>query len=333
MQKETYHRESLPGVSIVIAVKNGARRLRLTLQSLVRQDYPQYEIIIVDDYSEPKEQNDLETLVMRLPDVFLFRSDRAPGKKHALSMGVEKANHPFILCTDADCIPAGPRWIKTMMNRSNGHDMVLGYSPYFKKAGRLNPFIRFETVMTGIQYLSWTMLGYPYMGVGRNMLYPKEAFTKSDPYKHSKDVPYGDDDLFVQAAKKHVPVNVSLHPDSFVYSEPASTVGEWISQKHRHLSAGRYYSVSAWLQPGIFGVAVNLHWLLLFPMMWYQVSVEFDLAFFAGLFVRWFGYASWTKRLGDEDTKWFYPWYEIGFAFYLAVMGVITIVEKRKTWN
>ena len=184
--------------------------------------------------------------------------------------------------------------------------------------------------MTGIQYLSWAMLGRPYMGVGRNILFPKKVFIKSDPYKNSKDVPYGDDDLFVQAVRKHVPVKVSLNPDTFIYSEPASTLGQWINQKHRHLSAGRYYSFGAWLQPGIFGLGVILHWLLLFPMLWYHVSAGFDIAFFTGLLIRWFSYASWTKKLGDEDTKWFYPWYEIGYGIYLAVMGMITIASKKK---
>jgi len=307
--------------------------LRETLLALVRQDYPIYEIIVVDDYSEPAEQKEMETMLSRLPDVFLFRSDRAPGKKHALSLGIEKANHDIILCTDADCLPAGPSWIKTMIGKTSGHEMVLGYAPYFQKAGRLNPFIRFETVMTGMQYLSWAMLGLPYMGVGRNLLFPKSSFIKSEPYKNSKEVPYGDDDLLVQAVKGHISVKVCLDRNSFIYSEPALTFNQWIAQKHRHLSAGSYYSLWSWLQPGIFGIGLILHWFLLIPMMWYHISVGFDLAFFGGVFIRWFGYGYWTKRLGDQDTKWFYPWYETGYSIYLAIMGVYTFLVKKKGWN
>jgi len=271
--------------------------------------------------------------VDRLPDVFLHRSDRAPGKKHALSLGIEKANHAIILCTDADCMPAGPHWIRTMIANTTGKEMVLGYAPYYRKAGRLNQFIRFETVMTGIQYLSWCGLGKPYMGVGRNLLFPKAAFIQSHPYAKSLAVPYGDDDLLVQAIRKDIPARVSLHPDTFVYSEPANSWRGWFRQKHRHLSAGRFYSLSAWLQPGVFGLGVIFHWLLLLPMLWFHVSVAFDLAFFGGLLIRWFGYASWTRKLGEEDTKWLYPWYEMGYAIYLAVLGLITTVSKKEAWN
>ncbi len=307
--------------------------MRNILLHLDRQNYPQYEIIVIDDYSDPGEQSDLETMIFRLPEVFLFRSDRAPGKKHALSMGIEKARHALILCTDADGIPAGPDWIKIMVSKTSGNEMVLGYAPYFKRPGRLNQFIRFETIMTGIQYLSWSMLGRPYMGVGRNLLFPKNAFTRSNPYKHSGDVPYGDDDLFVQAVGNKIPVTVSLHPDTFVYSEPASGFRQWINQKHRHLSAGRYYSFQAWLQPGIFGIGIILHWLLLLPVLWVAVSPGMVIAFFTGIFIRWVRFAGWAKRLGDKDTSWLYPWYETGYALYLGIMGIFTMAVKKKSWN
>ena len=211
--------------------------------------------------------------------------------------------------------------------------MVLGYAPYYRIAGRLNQFIRFETVMTGIQYLSWCGLGLPYMGVGRNLLFPKAAFMQSDPYAKSNAVPYGDDDLLVQAIRKEIPARVSLHPETFVYSEPADSWRRWFRQKHRHLSAGRFYSLSAWLQPGIFGLGVIFHWFFLLPMLWYHVSVGFDLAFFGGILIRWFGYASWTKRLGEEDTKWFYPSYELLYALYLVVLGSTTILNRKEKWN
>jgi cellulose synthase/poly-beta-1,6-N-acetylglucosamine synthase-like glycosyltransferase len=55
--------DTLPAVSIVIAVKNGTQKLRNTLLALVRQDYPQYEIVIVDDYSEPNELQALEQML------------------------------------------------------------------------------------------------------------------------------------------------------------------------------------------------------------------------------------------------------------------------------
>ena len=331
--KDKVQRDSWPGVSVLIVVKNGTEKLRNTLLTLARQDYSQYEMVIIDDYSAPAERDALEHMLNRLQNVFLYRSDRAPGKNHALSMGIEKAKHDFILCTDDDCLPAGPQWIKSMVDKAKEGDMVLGYSPYTRKPRRLNLFIRFETVMTGMQYLSWAMLGKPFMGVGRNILFSRSALLNTNFNQLSKKVSYGDDDLLVQSMKGKATVNVSFDPESFVYSEPAETFNEYIRQKHRHLSAGHYYSLASWLQPGIFGIGIILHWFLLIPMLLYNVSIVFDLAFFIGIIIRWMGYASWAKRLGYPEMKWTYPGYEMMYAIYLAVLGLTTIFAERKTWN
>jgi len=325
--------DQIPPVSIVIAVKNGTEKLRNTLLTLTRQDYPQYEIVIIDDYSAPDQGEALVQMLNRLKDVFFYRSDRAPGQNHALKMGIEKAQHDFILCTDDDCLSAGSQWIKSMVANTTPGDMVLGYSPYITKPGRINLFIRFETVMTGMQYLSWAMLGKPFMGVGRNMLFSKSVLLNTDFNQQSKKATYGDDDLLVQAMKGKTLVKVSLDPGSFMYTEPAESLTEYIRQKHRHLSAGHYYSLASWLKPGLFGIGIILHWFLLIPMLWYNVSIVFDLAFFIGIIIRWIGYASWAKRLGYPEMRWTYVGYEMMYAVYLAVVGVMTIFTERKTWN
>ena len=171
------------------------------------------------------------------------------------------------------------------------------------------------------------------MGVGRNMLFPKSVFLQNQLHQKTKEVPYGDDDLFVQAISGQAPVKVSLDHGSFIYTEPPETLKEYIKQKHRHLSAGYYYSISAWLKPGIFGIGIILHWLLLIPMLWCNVSVTFVIAFFAGIITRWIVYASWTKRLGDPTMKWLYLGHEMVYSGYLATLGIATIFTERKTWN
>jgi biofilm PGA synthesis N-glycosyltransferase PgaC len=323
----------LPGVSIVIAVKNGSENLIKNINAFITQEYPLFEIIIVNDHSSPQEKSKLEEIVKRFPQVTLYHSTDQPGKKQALTLGIDKAKHDLILCTDADCTPAGNGWIKSMVEHSSGDELVLGYSPYVQSKGVLNYFIRFETVMTGIQYLSWAMVGRPYMGVGRNMLYPRKLFLKENPYKNQKHIPYGDDDLWVQQASMSGNVAINIDKASHVFSTAATSLHEWVNQKHRHLSAGHYYKKNVWWQPGLYGLALILHWFLL-PFL---IPFPFDGLIFIflvlGLAIRWDTYRRWTYKLGDRDTDLWYPILEVGYALYLAGMGVITLVNKKKTWN
>lgn len=323
----------LPGVSIVICVKNGVDILIQHLPSLCMQDYPTFEIIIVDDHSELQEKQKLEEAILSFPQITLHHAVEETGKKAALSLGISKASYDHILVTDADCRPNKSGWIKSMVTHSVGQDIVLGYSPYQRLNGLLNKIIRFETVMTGIQYLSWAMLGRPYMGVGRNMMYSRDLFLKINPYKNHWDIPYGDDDLWLQQAVSVAEVKVNLNKASFMMSLPETSWRSWLRQKHRHLSAGHHYDkTSLWL-PGGYAFALIVHWLVLPIILIFCPQPQIiGLATF-GLFVRWFTYAHWTQRLGDRDTLIWYPLFEVIYATYLAVMGMITLVAKKKKWS
>ena len=323
----------LPGVSIVIAVKNGSERLIQNLEAFLSQDYPVFEIIIVDDHSSPEEKQKIETAVSGHTNIFLHHADGLPGKKQALSIGVEKAQYSLILCTDADCSPSGTSWIRSMVSHSNGNDVVIGYSLYVRTSSLLNRFVRFETVMTAIQYFSWALMGRPYMGVGRNLLFPRQIFEEVNPFKDHVDIPYGDDDAIVQKLSKATGVSVNLDSASFTCSDAPVSWSSWFRQKHRHMSAGHHYAMSSWWKPGLYGMALIIHWFTL-PFL-SPILAQSDISFFllSGLMIRWITYVQWTQKLGEKDTRIWYPLAEMAYAVYLAVMGLWTLVTKKKTWN
>ena len=321
-----------PGVSIIIAIRNGTAQLTQNLPEIIHQDYPSFEVIIVDDHSDPAQKKRMEEFISFWPKVKLVTS-KAPGKKNALLTGIENSKYDFLLFTDADCRPASRDWIKTMMESGHGKGPVIGYSPYQKLPGFLNVLIRFETVMTGIQYLSWAMRGKPYMAVGRNILYPRALMIELKPFSHHQDLPYGDDDLGLQVLSDKSVINVAMDAKAHVISIPAATWPQWLKQKHRHLSAGHYYKPGKWLQPGVYGIALIGHWFLLPFMFDSLLWWKWMPIFMAGLLLRWLNYARWTRKLGDNDTAWPYPFLEIIYTIYLAFIGITTVVAKKKTWN
>ena len=322
-----------PGVSMVIAVKNGSKALLKHLDRLCKQDYPAFEMILVNDHSDPEERTILENGVKGNGRIRLIHSEKAPGKKQALSLGVQEAKHDLILCTDADCYPAGPRWMQQMAAKTNGKEMVLGYSPYLKATGFLNRIIRFETIMTGVQYLSWALVGKPYMGVGRNILYPRSLFLQEDPYNNQQHIPYGDDDLWVQKAAEKTSVKVCFEKEAHVYSTPATSWVAWLHQKHRHLSAGHHYQKTSWWQSSEYPIALIFHWGLFFPLIILAGNLWIGISFLIGLLLRWWTHLKWTKRLGDQDTNLWFPILEMVYALYFVIMGAFTLVVKRKRWN
>ena len=324
--------EHPPGISVVIPVRNDSDRIIRNLQELTKQQYPLYEIIVVDDHSNEDERRKLQEAIFHMTNVFLFHSDAKQGKKHALDLGVNKANYHVILCTDADCVPADEHWLHCMICHSDGTDVMLGYSPYKAQSTALNQLVRFETVMTAIQYMSWGLLRRPYMAVGRNMLFAKSLYQQ---YGHSNPVtvPYGHDDFFLHAIRGKVPVHICVEKSSFVHSEAPSTWKEWMNQKHRHLSAAHHYPMSNWWQPGLFGMAMIFHWFLFLPVLLCCANAWLLFLFAAAMAFRWFGFVRWSGKLGETDLHAAYPFFEILYSVYLAVMGIYTLFNKKRGWT
>ena len=323
---------ALPGVSMVIPVKNGSQLLRNHLPFLLKQDYPAFEIIIVDDHSELSESERMKAIVKSHDQITLVQSTLVPGKKQALLQGIQAAQHPLILCTDVDCKPASDHWIRGMVAGRRGDSLVLGFSPYIRRSGLLNLWIRFETLLTAMQYFSWASVGKPYMGVGRNLMFPREWFIKVDPFHDTKQVPYGDDDLLVQRAAEDIGVTYTIDPDTFLESVPVDTWSAWWRQKHRHLSAGHQYAAANWLKPGVYGMALIAQWWMV-PVFCWSTSSWIWMLFASGLWIRWYSHFQWTGRLGEKDTRIMYPLFEAAYTFYLAWMGAYTMMYPKKKWN
>ena len=135
-------------------------------------------------------------------------------------------------------------WISEMTSHfSFKKTIVLGYGAYDKiKGSFLNKIIRYETVLTAIQYFSWAKIGKPYMGVGRNLAYKKSEFFGVNGFINHIRVRSGDDDLFInEAANSKSNTAICYNLEGFTYSEPKTTYKDWFNQKRRHVSTAKHY--------------------------------------------------------------------------------------------
>ncbi|MBA4318196.1 MAG: glycosyl transferase family 2, partial [Flavobacterium sp.] len=178
-QKSTPKRIS---ISVIVCAKNEAENVAQFIPILAEQDYPDYEIILIDDASSDNTLEIFEEFEKQYSNVRLVKVQNNEAfwgnKKYALTLGIKASKKDYLLFTDADCYPASKDWITTMSSQFTMHKtIVLGYGAYEKVANSfLNKIIRFETMLTAVQYFSWAKMGHPYMGIGRNLGYKKEEF-------------------------------------------------------------------------------------------------------------------------------------------------------------
>lgn len=243
-----------PPVSVVICARNEEENLEQFLPLVLEQEYPTFEVVVVDDCSVDNTDMVLRRLAEKYPHLrtTTIKPDNKfrHGKKLALTVGIKAANHSWLLLTDADCKPASKYWIREMAkNFKAPNQVVLGYGGYSKGRGGLNRLIRYDTFYIAMQYLGFAKFGLPYMGVGRNLAYKKELFFENKGFANHNHMLSGDDDLFVQQVAKKQNTCVELSPMAHTRSVASATFKEWVNQKRRHLSTSPKYraGVKVWL--------------------------------------------------------------------------------------
>lgn len=237
-----------PPVSVIICARNEEHNLREHLPLILEQDYPDYEVIVVNDCSEDGSYNVLGEYLQRYRHLKVSNLTKDPkfthNKKFAQFIGVKAAKNEYLLFTDADCRPVSDKWIEKMVSGFTGNtELVLGYGGYLSRKGMLNRYIRYDTLMIAMQYLGMAIRGIPYMGVGRNLAYKKEVFFRNRGFGQHSNLNSGDDDLFVNAVANSGNTAVEFRPEAHTRSVPAITFISWFSQKSRHFTTARYYKL------------------------------------------------------------------------------------------
>lgn len=330
----------LPPVSIIICARNEADHLRRHLPLFLSQNYPEYELIVVNDHSIDESLQillDIQNSYHNLAVVNLIGPDK-PGKKAALSKGVEAARFESLVFSDADCKPCSPQWLQKMSAPlAQNHQLVLGFGAYQQAPGGLNRWQRFETVYTAIQYFSFTLLGIPYMGVGRNMAYRKTLFLRTGGLRGHAHLMSGDDDLFVnQAADPHQTTWVA-EPEAFTLSVPTATWRGYYRQKQRHLSVGGHYRREHQWLLGLLSASHVAHYglglgVLAIQPSWWPILSGLFLARMAVVFLVW---RTVSKQLqATELTPWI-PILDFLLLGYYLLLAPVLFTGSRviKQWK
>lgn len=316
-----------PPSTIVVCYHNEETNIDKTLPSVLDQNAAEW--VLLDDNSSDDTRTKLSHYVANPKIKLAYIDVTTPGKKQALALGIRMASNQNILLTDADCTPASAHWA-THMNKHTS-DFVLGYGPLYRRRGLAPLLSRYETYMTALQYLSYALVGMPYMGVGRNMKLDKRLIQSNEEKVKGKHLASGDDDLRVNALATANNTRICLHPQSFVYSEPKTSVVGFLRQKARHISTSIYYKPIHQLLLGIFSASQILFFSILFAALALQgVTIIFAVKL---LIFKWIVQllvnAPIMKKLKEEDLIWKIPFLDLLFFVYLLSLPIYYLFNKN----
>jgi len=337
--KQPENSSGLAGVSVVICAHNEYHQLNQTLPLILEQNYPEYEVLVVNHSSDDDTHFLLTSLEEKYPHLstIYIREDLNffSGKKFPLSIGIKSAKHDLVLLTDADCRPSSKDWIRHMQSAFQPKtEIVLGYSPYYRSAGLLNKLIRFDTALIATQYLSYALSGIPYMGVGRNLSYLKHLFYKNQGFIRHYRVRSGDDDLFINRVANRSNTSIMVDPESYTFSDPKQTFGTWITQKKRHLSTSHLYKAKHKILLGLYVFTQAVFYILFILQLALNLSVIPVLGIFClRLISQYIVFSGCLRKLNEKDLVPLLPFYEIMILIFNAGIMVSNVIHKPTRWK
>jgi len=324
-------------ISVIIVGRNEENNVKSFLPQVLSQNYPQFEVVFVNDRSTDRTSevlNQIKTHDSRLKIINIEMTVEMPGKKNALTLGIQSAQYEHLVLIDADVYPLSDSWLNQISDAyGESTEIVLGYGAYEKRKGFLNKLIRFDALFIALQYFSIAKIGLPYMGTGRNLSYKKSLFIKHSGFEKHIDILSGDDDLFVNEAANAINTEIVISPESKTLSVPKTRFKEWFYQKRRHLTTGRYYRLKHLQLLGIELLSRFMFWLLSFIVL-ICIDLYFGLAIlFLGLSIKSLIISIFARNIKEYGVCLFIPLFDI----IIPVINFFAVIKnsfvKVKKWN
>jgi glycosyltransferase involved in cell wall biosynthesis len=327
-------------ISVIICAKNETQNLIEFVPFILNQNYPNFEIVLINDASSDNTLEVMEQFKKKFPAKIklvniAYNKQFLESKKHALTLGIKASTYNHLLFIDADCKPLSNNWITSMTsNFSNNKSLILGYGAYKKiNNSFLNKLIRFETLLTAIQYFSYQKLGIPYMGVGRNIAYTKDLFLNANGFLSHMKIKSGDDDLFVNQVANKQNTTICISKESFTESIPKIKFKDWLHQKSRHISTANYYKPSHKFMLGLFYVSQILFWLLATALLFLTPYWKLILSLvIIRLIAQYLSIGFSAKKLKETDLIIIIPFVEIFLIIVQMFIFIKNLTSKPTNW-
>lgn len=240
-----------PGITVIITSHNESEYLQENLETVLQQDYPNFEVIVVNCGST----DETDMVIKRFQQTYsnLYQTfipanaEDVNLKKLAITIGIKAAKNDILLFTEPYCHPKSARWISSYAHKfAEGNSIVLGYCKIaIPNRLFMRQFILFDNMLHSLKYLSFAIMGKPFMGIGRNMAYRKELFYANKGFSDILNIDGGEDDLFINriATKQHT--SVLLSADSMTETTIVDKLSVWKRLKAKYMQTKKYYHGSA----------------------------------------------------------------------------------------
>lgn len=234
----------LPAISVIVYACNDADYIKQNLPRILEQNYPRFEVIVVNDGSTDETNEELKILEAKYPNLYhTYLPEEAKTqcrRKLALNMALKAAKNEWLVMTTANACPVSPEWLRSLgQNMDEEAEVVLAYSG-LRSSKIKGTYYKMDNMFFQLRYLSMAKLGKPYMGVGNNLAFRKSIYQQR-LFNGILNIPVGEDDIPVNRIANKKNTRVELSPDSIVEVGYQYLAKAWRERKMGYSLSRKYY--------------------------------------------------------------------------------------------
>ena len=298
------NQENFPSISIIIPSRNYEEHLKELIPTLLSQDYPDFEVVVVDDCSADGTEWYLSELKLQSNKLKTSRIIQETDFPNALviTIGVRAATKEWMIFLNPLCRVSGKDWLKSFSVGMNPNtEAVFGFIKHANTEGSMQKFFKYETFDSYMLYGSARLLGLPMPISDLNIAYKREHFLNLRGFAAVLDARFSENELFINKISNRKNSTFLMDQGSAIEYLGETDWDDELNFKQKQLLLKRKFTIGQrlflWINTysrAIFDASM-LALLILSPWRWWIAGVWF----FKNLMELIWGIVG-MKRLGEK---------------------------------
>ncbi|HET6556422.1 MAG TPA: glycosyltransferase [Prolixibacteraceae bacterium] len=218
-------------VTIILSLRNEEERIRELMTRFTEMDYPDYQVVVVNEFSEDNTLDILHVLAESNPRIKVTSLSQETRflEKQAINLALKGARSPWIVQLTPDTHTISPEWLTkltTLTDRST--DAVIGYTNVEKTKGLCNLLCRIERFSQFMVSGSWTLAGSPFVFSENNVLFKKSMYFDTPGFRMKLNRHFANLELIFNENFRNGKVKISLDPQLSVHEKVEDDRGDHI---------------------------------------------------------------------------------------------------------
>lgn len=322
-------------LSVILYARHNEEDLRNNLESILKQDYKKFEVIVVDNDSNDETVEFLTKLQKKHSHLRIVPVENNEAfwanKKYALTLGIKASKYNYVVLTTPDSKPESDQWLSMIASEfSEKKKLILGISKPNGKGLFSNLIVRYDAFINTLFSFGWAGFGKPVVASDSNFAFEKNEFYRVKGFiTHVRnDVSMAS--LFVKDAISNHNLGFTIEEETFVNESKKLSFSEWSAKKKKNLAALSFAAFSVRSSYYFYFLSKILFFALGIVNLFYSFKMESYWIIGNYFFLWMLIFIILLKKFKDLSISYTLPLLDLLFTINEISNFIVYFISKKK---